>query len=155
MIRYALKCENGHGFDSWFSGSDSFDDMRARNLVTCVECGSSNVSKSLMTPGVPVRQNTKAEAPAAHSGARPGDKAPEKPSLQKTPQEAALAQLRKKIESESEYVGKDFATEARRIHLGESEARGIWGEASGADAKDLIDEGIPVAPIPFMRRLDG
>lgn len=76
-------------------------------------------------------------------------------SIPQSAAEAALKSLREKVEAESDYVGKEFASEARRIHLGETKDRGIWGEASREDAKALHDEGVPIAPLPFMRRIDG
>ncbi|MEM0944320.1 MAG: DUF1178 family protein [Pseudomonadota bacterium] len=136
MIRYSLKCDQGHEFDSWFANAAAFDDQAGRGLVSCPVCGSTHVEKALMAPTVA----PKAAAPL---------------STPQTPEQKALAQLRQKIERESDYVGADFATEARRIHLGEAEARGIWGEASRDEAKALSEEGIPVAPLPFVRRLDG
>ncbi|MEL6476035.1 MAG: DUF1178 family protein [Pseudomonadota bacterium] len=137
MILYKLECDQGHQFESWFPSSDAFETQRDRGLVSCAICGSTHVDRSLMAPAV-----------------RP-DKAARPLSQPESPEAAKLAALRKKIEAESDYVGTEFADEARRIHLGESEARGIWGEASRDDAKALVDEGIPVAPLPFMRRLDG
>lgn len=137
MIRYDLNCENGHRFDSWFPNSAAFDDQIGRGLVLCPQCGTVKVTKALMAPAVAA-----------------GDNAPAPLGTPASPAEAALQELRKKVETESDYVGSDFADEARRIHLGEAEARGIWGEASKNDAQALHDEGIPVAPLPFMRRND-
>ncbi|MEM1276898.1 MAG: DUF1178 family protein [Pseudomonadota bacterium] len=135
MIKYRLKCAENHQFDSWFASAEAFDMQKERGLVTCAICGTDQVEKAIMAPSVAVKD----EAPL---------------SQPQSPAEAALQTLRHKIETESDYVGKDFANEARRIHLGESEARGIWGEANQQEAKALHDEGIPVAPIPFMRRAD-
>lgn len=143
MIRYTLKCPEGHVFESWFASSDGYQTLRDGGHVTCTVCGSPEVEKALMAPAVPARDNAKAppvEAPLS----RPAN-----------PAEAALKALRKKVETESDYVGASFADEARKIHLGEADARGIWGEATGAEARELADEGIPVAPLPFMKRLDG
>ncbi|MEM7506617.1 MAG: DUF1178 family protein [Pseudomonadota bacterium] len=139
MILYRLACEQGHEFESWFPGSDAFESQRDRGLVACAFCGSAKVDRALMAPAL-ASDKPKDDAPLS----TPGSEA-----------EVALANLRRKVEAESDYVGAEFADEARRIHLGEAEARGIWGEANPADAKALHEEGIPVAPLPFMRRLDG
>ncbi|MEM0923106.1 MAG: DUF1178 family protein [Pseudomonadota bacterium] len=136
MILYRLICAEGHEFESWFASSSSFEEQQAAGLISCACCGSTEIERSLMAPAV-----------------RPGGKsaALTEPADQKA---AMLAKLRRKIEAESDYVGPEFAEEARRINLGEAEARGIWGEASGEEAKSLIEDGIPIAPLPFMRRLD-
>jgi hypothetical protein len=141
MIRYSLKCTDGHEFEAWFRSSAAYDAQRAAGQVACAVCGRTEVEKAVMAPAV------------AGGGARPE---PE-PNLTKpaSPAEAALAGLRRHIERSSDYVGRDFAAEARRIHDGESDKRPIWGEASLGDAKALHDDGIPVAPIPWMRRGDG
>ncbi|MEM7178374.1 MAG: DUF1178 family protein [Pseudomonadota bacterium] len=138
MIRYNLHCEHGHRFDSWFPDSAGFENQVSRGLVLCPHCGSANVTKALMAPAVAVDSD-----------------APGPLSAPATAAQTALQELRRKVEAESDYVGSEFADEARRIHLGEAEARGIWGEATNDDAKALHDEGIPVAPLPFMRRNDG
>ncbi|MBY8976708.1 DUF1178 family protein [Rhodobacteraceae bacterium NNCM2] len=137
MIRYELNCDRKHRFESWFASSAGFDEQVERGLVTCPQCGSDKVTKAIMAPAVAGKSEESA------------------PLAQTSPAEAALRALRKKIEAESDYVGKDFVSEARKIHIGEAEDRAIWGEASHDDAKALKDEGIPVAPLPFMRRADG
>lgn len=137
MIRYALKCSDGHDFDGWFRNSAAYEAQAAEGRVACSVCGTGDVEKAIMAPAVPGRREAKPSlAPA-------------------TEQEKALAALRRKIETQSEYVGKDFAAEARRIHEGAVEARSVWGEASGHEARELREEGVPVVPIPFMRRRDG
>lgn len=144
MIRYDLKCADGHVFEAWFASSSAFDEQAERGFVSCAVCGSSRVEKSLMAPRVPKKGNAK-------------DGKAEKPMMSApVPPEIAekLAALRKEVEANSNYVGKDFAAEARKIHLGESEARSIWGEASKEDAKALVEDGVPVAPLPFMPKRD-
>ena len=138
MIRYTLKCDQDHAFESWFKDSEAFDTLSKARQVSCSVCGSTKVKKTIMAPSVSASSS---EEPAPLS-------APQSPA------EAALTQLRQHLRENSDYVGKEFADEARRIHLGESEARGIWGEATPDDAKALKDEGIPVAPIPWMSRQD-
>ena len=138
MIRYALVCRAGHDFESWFSSAESYDSLEKAGHVTCPTCGAAEVSKSLMAPGI---------------AAKKGDTQPETAlSTPRTQQEAALAALRKKVEAESDYVGMNFAAEARAIHEGQQPARSIYGEACLADAKSLLEDGIPVAPLPFRPR---
>jgi hypothetical protein len=137
MIRYSLKCDQAHEFEAWFRSSAAYDEQRQAGQVNCVVCGSTKVEKALMAPGV------KAER---------GEVNLSKPA---SPAEAMLAEMRRKVETTSDYVGKEFATEARRIHDGETDKRAIWGEASLDDARALKEDGVPVAPIPWMRRTDG
>jgi len=137
MIRYNLKCARAHEFEAWFRSSAAYDEQRKAGQVACAVCGATEVEKAVMAPAL------KAERAA------PGLTKPASPA------EAALTALRRKIETGSDYVGREFATEARRIHDGEGDKRAIWGEASLEDARALKDDGIPVAPIPWMRRTDG
>lgn len=137
MICYSLRCAAGHDFEAWFGSSAAFDRQRAAGQVACAVCGSVEVEKAPMAPSV-----------------RGGQPAPEL-SRPASPAEAALGKLRRHIERSSDYVGPEFAAEARRIHAGEAEKRAIWGEASREEARSLKDEGIPVAAIPWMRRSDG
>lgn len=130
MIRYALKCGAGHDFESWFQGADAFERLKAAGQVTCALCGSAEVEKALMAPGV-----------AKGSG---------RPAPSTAPVEAEIAALKARIEAESDYVGPRFAAEARAIHEGRAEARAIHGEASREEARQLIEEGLPVAPLPFV-----
>ncbi len=141
MIRYTLKCDQGHGFESWFQSSDAFDGLMKRAMVECPECASSKVTKSLMAPKV---QGTKKKPKAIPPGpaANPVAKVDQN-------RETAIAELRKHVEENSEYVGMNFATEARAIHSGDAPERAIFGEAKLPEAKALIEEGVPVAPLPF------
>jgi hypothetical protein len=133
MIRYALKCEGDHAFESWFGSVEAFDRLLAAGHVSCPDCGTTAVGKALMAPSVAPSRRTAAPLAA------PND-----------PREAALADLRRRIEETSDYVGLDFATEARRIHAGEAPERAIYGEARLDEARRLIEEGVPVAPLPFL-----
>lgn len=134
MIRYALSCKNGHGFESWFQSAEAFEKVRSAGMVSCPDCGSAEVEKSLMAPGV---------RPARRTAERPLADAPA------TDKERALAELRRRVEEGSDYVGLNFAAEARAIHAGEAPERSIWGEARIDEAKSLVEDGIPVAPLPF------
>ena len=141
MIRYALKCADDHAFESWFQSAAAFDALQAQGHVTCPLCGSARVDKALMAPAVrPASADTPPDAPAA----RPKLTAPANPV------EEALAALRRQVEENSEYVGMNFAAEARRIHDGDAPARSIYGEARPDEAKKLIEDGVPVAPLPFL-----
>lgn len=133
MIRYALNCKKGHQFESWFQSAEAFDKLLSGGMVSCAICGGSEVEKGLMAP---------------HLGG--AVKAADKPlSAPASPAEQALAELRKAIEENSDYVGRDFAKEARRIHAGDAPERPIYGEAKPSEAKALIEDGVPVAPLPF------
>lgn len=138
MIRYSLKCDAGHGFESWFQSADAYAALQQAGQVSCPVCGASKVEKELMAPAVRPGRKADAAAPA--------------PSLREPASEveAALAALRKQIEENSEYVGMNFAAEARRIHAGEAPDRAIHGEARPEEAKRMIEEGLPVAPLPFL-----
>lgn len=142
MIRYSLKCSADHGFDSWFQNAEAFTALQAARQLACPVCGTTEVEKSLMAPSV---------RPARSAEARPETEAAP-PSLRE-PQselEAAMAELRRQIEANSEYVGMNFATEARKMHLGEAPERAIHGEARPDEARKLIEDGLPVAPLPFL-----
>ena len=138
MISYTLKCKDDHSFDSWFKSADAFETLLAQGHVACPICGLTDVRKSLMAPAVSAK---KSSDPSEKSLAKPGNA-----------MEAALRELRKKVEENSEYVGKTFASEARAIHHGEAPDRPIYGEARLDEAKKLHEDGIPVAPLPFAPR---
>jgi len=141
MIRYDVICEREHQFDGWFASSDGFDDQVARNLVLCPVCGSHDVEKALMTPGVPARSNRGMEPVAALH-------APLDPKAQAMVD--MIRKLRTHVEDNADYVGDKFAESARRIHYGEEEQRGIYGEATIDEARELHDEGVEVLPLPKL-----
>ena len=137
MIRYDLVCDRGHAFDGWFRDSQGFEDQAAAKTVQCPHCGSSDVEKALMAPGVPARSNRRS-GPSEDSMTDP------RAVMMRT----AMRKLREHVEATADYVGPQFADEARRIHNKESEERGIYGEASPEEARALRDEGIDVMPLP-------
>lgn len=137
MIRYALTCTNDHGFESWFQSAAAFDRLVAAGMVSCAICGSEKVAKTLMAPSVRPARKT-------------GEPAPKPLSTPQNPVEMALAAMRRKIEETSDYVGLNFAAEARAIHDGEAPERSIYGEARADEARQLIEDGVPVAPLPFL-----
>ena len=141
MIHYDLVCKHGHKFDGWFSSSAAYDSQRQSKDVLCPNCGTTEVEKQLMTPGIPRKGNSKSGNRQLVSGA--GD-----PQLKKLVEK--LRELRQHVERHADYVGERFADEARRIHYKEAEERGIYGEATPDDARALIDEGIEVQPLPLL-----
>lgn len=139
MIKYTLKCEQDHSFDSWFQSADAFDKLLNSGMVTCSVCGALGVEKAIMAPQVQ----------AARSKAQPSAGPLTAPA---SPAEQAMAELRKHVEANSENVGDNFAAEARAIHDGEAPERSIYGEAKPEEAKALFEEGVPVAPLPWGRK---
>lgn len=131
MIRYALKCRQGHIFESWFQSASAFDALMKAGHIACVDCGSADVSKALMTPGVQVTAPERSQKVAQ----------PDK--------DTEIAKLRKKVEENATYVGGDFAAKAREMHDGLASPTAIYGEASGAEARALLQDGVPVLPLPF------
>ncbi len=170
MISFTLRCSNGHRFDSWFASNAAFDGLLAAGHVTCIDCGTTKVSKAMMAPAVttvrtpqPRTEPSPATAPdaAGDQGAgqtrAPVPAAPAsaaQPSAAPRPELAlrALAALRKHVESSADYVGKTFASEVRAIDAGTARARPIWGEVTGKEARALHDDGLPVAALPFGPR---
>lgn len=146
MIRYALKCDQGHVFESWFQNAAAFDGLQAAGHVTCPGCGSSAVEKSLMAPKVrPARKAATAPEPQAPEAPADTPVAAPNPEL-----ERAIAEMRARVEAESDYVGDSFAREARAMHLGDVPERSIYGEAKPDEARALIEDGVPVLPLPFL-----
>jgi hypothetical protein len=133
MIKLTLKCTQDHTFDRWFQSSGAFDVLAKAGHLSCAICGSSDVEKSIMAPRVSTSRKALDKSLAAPA----------------SDTEAAMSKLKKHVEETSEYVGADFATEARAIHDGTSEKTAIYGEAKLEDAKKLIKDGVPVAPLPF------
>jgi hypothetical protein len=143
MIRYSLRCAVDHGFDSWFAGAEAFTALQTAGQLACPVCGDTDVRKDLMAPAVRPARNLAEAAPVAAQG-RPDLSAPG------SDLEERIAALRRQIEENSEYVGMNFAAEARAIHSGEAPGRAIHGEAKPDEARQMIEEGLPVAPLPFL-----
>jgi hypothetical protein len=140
VIRYALVCEHDHAFEAWFGSSSDYDDQRARGLLECPICNSREVAKQIMAPAV------------AGTKARGG-------SLAVSPQTRAkmnevMSRVRSHVEQNFDYMGDRFADEARAIHDGRSEERGIYGEATPAEVRDLVADGVPVASLPPKPKAD-
>lgn len=150
MIRYTLACEAGHGFESWFPSSDSYDAQAARGLVTCPACGTARVSKALMAPALARTDRAPMPEPAVPAVALPSEAPVTLVAEPERRMRAMLRALRAHVTATAEHVGARFPEEARKIHYGEAEGRSIYGQASPAEARALIDEGIDVAPLPTM-----
>lgn len=132
MIKYNLICAADHEFEAWFSKMADFDDQSARGLIACPHCGNTSVEKAIMAPNVSTSRKKSAAQQAKALAVM----------------NAAAAKIRKDIEKNCDDVGENFAKEARSIHYGDAPERGIYGQASPAEAKALKDEGIDVAPLP-------
>jgi hypothetical protein len=137
MILYELKCAKEHQFEGWFPSGAAYEAQLAARELSCPLCGDRKIDKAVMAPRI-------GKAPAAPTPA----------TRMAMNAKAALTELRKKIEADCDYVGPEFAEEARRIHYGETAERGIYGEASDEQAQGLLDEGIAVAKIPWLPRHD-
>ena len=136
MIRFSLHCDQTHDFEGWFRDNADYDTQSKRGFVECPVCGSKTVSKALMAPAVSTGRKREKMALAAN--------ADQKRVM------AELKQLAEKMRENSDYVGDKFAEEARKIHFGETEARGIYGEATPEEARDLIEDGVEFMPIPVF-----
>lgn len=136
MIKFALHCDQSHEFEAWFRSNDDYDTQRKRGFVECPQCGSGKVDKALMAPAVSTSRKQEKIALAM------GDQ-------QRRIMEEIKA-LTDKMKEGADYVGTKFAEEARKIHFGEADARGIYGEASADEVKELADDGIPFMPLPVL-----
>lgn len=146
MIRFALACDKGHDFESWFRDGQAYEAQSAGGLLSCPVCGSARVEKAVMAPQVARkdRQEAGTQVPAP-AGENLALMSPEQAQIR-----AKLRQLRELMTRDSDYVGNRFAAEARRIHLGETEQRAIHGEADREEVRGLLEDGIEVLPIPGL-----
>jgi len=180
MIVFDLKCDKGHQFECWFRSSTDYDDQQARALLECPYCGSGAVTKAMMAPSLTAKSNQKqpqvttapapvpapAAAPAAASVSSPDPSVATAPNLDdvvaggqlpadiRNELDQVMQKIRTVVSDKCDYVGDRFVDEARKIHYGESEERGIYGEASMEETAELLDEGIEVLPLPAARRSD-
>src|SRR5215216_1370697 len=155
MILYALSCDQDHEFESWFPSGDAYEGQRKRGLVTCPFCGSANVEKQIMAPRI-ARADKPANLPV------PAPARPETPEVAPAPQPVAMFSekerelramvkaLRDHVEKNAEHVGGRFPNEARKMHYGEIEHRSIYGEATPVEARELLEEGIEIHPLPIV-----
>jgi hypothetical protein len=154
MIHYDLRCSRDHGFDGWFKDSAAFEKLAKRGLVECPHCGDTKVDRALMRPAVAKRESLPVPAPM------PSPQPPEMPAAVAggalpDQMRAMLQRMRAEVEKNCDYVGPQFADEARKMHRGESDKRGIYGETTPEQAEALSEEGIEVARIPWVPRADG
>jgi len=133
MIRYALTCDHGHAFEGWFGASGDYDDQQARGLLECPVCASKGVRKQIMAPAISGTKRTARDVQPAQ--------------MQAMMMEAA-GRIRAHVEENFDDVGDSFASEARAIHEGKAEDRGIYGQATPKEVRDLVEDGVPVAPLP-------
>jgi hypothetical protein len=157
MIRYSLICERKHDFDIWFKNSADYDKQAKRGLVTCPACGSAEVEKALMAPslGRGTKKNVRVPTPeAAPTTEAPVPAENKTPVAMISPQEhelrAKLKELRDHLTKNADNVGAKFPEEARKMHYGESKHRSIYGEASPQEAKELLEEGVELHPLPVL-----
>jgi hypothetical protein len=132
MIRFSLHCERDHDFEGWFRSNDDFDAQTAKGLVSCPSCGSHKIGKALMAPSVSTGRQKEKIAIAMSQMAK------------------EMKEMAKKVRENADYVGPEFAEEARKIHFGEVEQRGIYGEATREEVEALVDDGIDVMPLPVF-----
>ena len=141
MIVFDLVCANDHTFEAWFPDSKDFERQKRKKAVSCPFCGGTDVEKALMAPNI-ATSKTKDKA------------ADQNKALMAAKLMTALAEVRKQVEENCDYVGPQFAEEARKIHLGETEKRDIYGEATREEAEELREEGVEFGEIPWVPRLD-
>ena len=134
MIKYALVCEHEHPFEGWFGSSADYDTQQAQGLLQCPVCASKAVRKQIMAPAV--------------SGTKSSRQPADEPRPSQAVMMEAMGRLRRHVEDSFDYVGDGFAREARAIHEGRAEDRGIYGEASPSEVKALVEDGVSVAPLP-------
>ncbi|MEW6255278.1 MAG: DUF1178 family protein [Pseudomonadota bacterium] len=154
MIRYALKCANGHGFESWFASSESYDRQRTLSLVTCPTCGTAEVEKTIMAPAIartdkarsrPADAEIEPSAPAAPAPAPVAMMGEGEGELRRL-----LRELKEHVTRNADYVGDEFAALARKMHEGEVEHRSIYGEATPDEVKALREDEVEVFPLPLL-----
>ena len=135
MILFTLRCESGHEFEGWFRDGDAFETQQAGSEIACPECGNTKIEKAVMAPNI------------ARSR-------PKGPPVSPAQMRAALVELRRQVETNCDYVGERFAEEARKIHYGEADPHGIYGEATKEESHDLAEEGISFGQIPWISTPD-
>jgi hypothetical protein len=151
MIRYNLRCDRGHAFESWFQSSQAYETQEKRRLVNCPSCGSAKVERAIMAPQIVSKKSgdRSVTAPAAATEATTPASTPLM-MAQERELRAKLRELRDHIVKNADNVGERFPNEARKMHYGDIEHRPIYGEASPEEARSLIDEGVEVSPLPVL-----
>jgi len=151
MIRYNLRCDRGHAFESWFQSSSAYESQEKRKLVSCPACGSAKVERAIMAPQI-VSKKAREVAPPAPAASTEITAPASTPLMMAQERElrAKLKELRDHIVKNADNVGERFPNEARKMHYGDIEHRPIYGEASPEEARSLIDEGVEVSPLPVL-----
>ena len=151
MIRYNLRCERGHAFESWFQSSEVYETQEKRKLVNCPSCGSAKVERAIMAPQI-VSKKSRDRAQPVPAAATEATTPASTPLMMAQERElrAKLRELRDHIVKNADNVGERFPNEARKMHYGDIEHRPIYGEASPEEARSLIDEGVEVSPLPVL-----
>ncbi|MGY3693886.1 hypothetical protein ACVIGA_003966 [Bradyrhizobium sp. USDA 3240] len=151
MIRYTLRCERGHQFESWFQSSAAYESQERRHLIDCPSCGSDKIERAIMAPQIVSKKGRERAQPAP---AAPVEAPPAESTSLMMAQErelrSKLKELRDHIVKNADNVGERFPNEARKMHYGDIEHRPIYGEASPEEARALIDEGVEVSPLPTL-----
>jgi hypothetical protein len=158
MIKYRLRCANDHAFESWFKDSATYERQEKRKLLECPVCGNAKVERAIMAPNVTKKGNARPRQPAPEAPAEPTgapEAPPSVPAAMPGPamppeMRKMLVELRRQVEKNCDYVGDKFADEARKIHYGETDKRGIYGETSDEEAAALADEGIEFGKLPWV-----
>ncbi len=165
MIVFDLKCEDNHVFEAWFQNSDAYENQAQDGLVECPFCGSSDITKSLMSPNIPAKGNSGTKKTPAFVAAdhmvTASANVPETMEASAEDVKRALDHMhntmkkyRNHVKKECEYVGENFAKEARAIHEGDAELRGIYGEATLEETEELLNDGVDILPVPGLGKLD-
>ncbi len=157
MIVFDLKCSQAHVFEVWFRSSDDYEEQKEAQAIVCPFCSDTDVSKAIMAPNISVGGSTEHhhdEEPAPGPGAASGGGHMMASREQALEVRQVLEKLRTHVEQNCENVGQKFAEEARKIHYGEAEERGIYGEATPDETRALNEEGIDICPLPFATRRD-
>jgi hypothetical protein len=152
MIRYNLRCESGHAFESWFQSSAAYEVQEKRQLVNCPACGSAKVERAIMAPQIVSKKSRDSAAPAAAAATTEVTTPASTPLMMAQERElrVKLKELRDHIVKNADNVGERFPNEARKMHYGDIEHRPIYGEASPDEARSLIEEGVEVSPLPVL-----
>jgi hypothetical protein len=151
MIRYNLRCEKGHAFESWFQSSAAYESQEKRKLVSCPSCGSVKVERAIMAPQIVTRKGREQAAPTPAAPVEStGSESTPLLMAQELELRTKLKELRDHIVKNADNVGERFPNEARKMHYGDIEHRPIYGEASAEEARALIDEGVEVSPLPVL-----
>ena len=152
MIRYTLRCDRGHAFESWFQSSSAYEQQEKRKLVNCPVCGSAKIERAIMAPQIVSKKSREAAVPAPAAPTEVTTPPTSTPLMMAQERElrAKLKELRDHIVKNADNVGERFPNEARKMHYGDIEHRPIYGEASPDEARSLIEEGVEVSPLPVL-----